>query len=285
MPWQRHWPIEVAGTTESQSSSPIGRNGQTTSEGEPISAAGIPSGTAPEELKRHEFFTGVRDTLPLLLGALPFALIYGAIAASAGLSMAAAIAMSAFVFAGSSQFIAVGLVAAQTPVAIIVLTTLIVNLRHMLYSATLLPYLKELPQRWRIPLAFWLTDETFAVTVHRFQRNDASPYQHWYQLGSSIAMYLNWQLWCFLGLLLGNRIPDAQGWGLDVAMPVTFIGMIIPFVRTLPVVVCVLTAGAASLLTLTLPYKLGIVVSAGAGIASGLLAQRLAATRDETCRQ
>ena len=275
----------MAGISESKPPSPVSRNGQATSEGEPVSAAGLSSPTAAEALKRHEFLTGMRDTLPLLLGALPFALIYGAIAASSGLSMAAAIAMSAFVFAGSSQFIAVGLVAAQTPVAIIVLTTLIVNLRHMLYSATLLPYLKELPQRWRIPLAFWLTDETFAVTVHRFQRNDASPYQHWYQLGSSIAMYLNWQLWCFLGLLLGNRIPDAQGWGLDVAMPVTFIGMIIPFVRTLPVIVCVLTAGAASLLTLSLPYKLGIVVSAFAGIASGLLAQRLATTRDEACRQ
>ena len=68
-------------------------------------------------------------------------------------------------------------------------------------------------------------------------------------------------------------------------MPVTFIGMIIPFVRTLPIIVCVLTAGAASLLTLSLPYKLGIVVSAFAGIASGLLAQRLATTRDEACRQ
>ncbi|MCM8599433.1 MAG: AzlC family ABC transporter permease, partial [Candidatus Accumulibacter sp.] len=186
----------MAGISESKPPSPVSRNGQATSEGEPVSAAGLSSPTAAEALKRHEFLTGMRDTLPLLLGALPFALIYGAIAASSGLSMAAAIAMSAFVFAGSSQFIAVGLVAAQTPVAIIVLTTLIVNLRHMLYSATLLPYLKELPQRWRIPLAFWLTDETFAVTVHRFQRNDASPYQHWYQLGSSIAMYLNWQLWC-----------------------------------------------------------------------------------------
>ena len=229
----------------------------------------------PSSLRRQEFIAGVRDTLPLLLGALPFGLIYGAIAATSGLSFAAALAMSAFVFAGSSQFIAVGLIAAQTPVAIIVLTTLIVNLRHMLYSATLLPHLRSLPQRWRIPLAFWLTDETFAVTVHRFQRADASPCKHWYQLGSSIAMYLNWQLCCFAGLLLGDRIPDAQGWGLDVAMPVTFIGMIIPFVRTLPVAISVLTAGAASLLTLAMPYKLGILASAFAGIASGLLAQRL----------
>jgi predicted branched-subunit amino acid permease len=145
----------------------------------------------------------------------------------------------------------------------------------MLYSATLLPYLKNLPQKWRIPLAFWLTDETFAVTVHRFQKNDSLAFRHWYQLGSSIAMYLNWQFWCFLGLVLGNRIPDAQNWGLDVAMPVTFIGMIIPFIKTIPMVVCVLTAGAASLLTLAMPYKLGIVVSAFAGIASGLMAQRI----------
>ncbi len=223
----------------------------------------------------------MRDTLPLLLGALPFGMIYGAVAATSGLSFAAALAMSALVFAGSSQFIAVGLIAAQTPVAIIVLTTLIVNLRHMLYSATLLPHLRHLPHKWRIPLAFWLTDETFAVTVHRFQQDDASPDKHWYQLGSSIAMYANWQFWCFLGLLLGQRIPDAQSWGLDVAMPVTFIGMIIPFVRTMPIAICVLTAGAASLLTLAIPYKLGIVISAVAGIAAGLTAQRLRVGRQE----
>ncbi len=228
----------------------------------------------PLSLRRQEFIRGVRDTLPLLLGAFPFGLIYGAVAVTSGLSLAAAMAMSAFVFAGSSQFIAVGLVAARTPVAIIVLTTLIVNLRHMLYSATLLPYLKNLSQKWRIPLAFWLTDETFAVTVHRFQQADGSTEKHWYQLGSSVAMYLNWQFWCWSGLMLGTKIPNASEWGLDVAMPVTFIGMIIPFVKTIPMAVCILTAGAASLLTLTLPYKLGIVVSAFVGIAAGFMAER-----------
>jgi len=224
--------------------------------------------------RKQEFVRGVRDTLPLLLGAFPFGLIYGAVAATAGLSSSAAMAMSAFVFAGSSQFIAVGLVAAQTPVAIIILTTLIVNLRHMLYSATLVPYLKDLPSTWRVALAFWLTDDTFAVTVHRFQQGDASAEKHWYQLGSSLAMYLNWQFWCWSGLILGQKIPNASEWGLDVAMPITFIGMIIPFVKTIPMAVCVLTAGTASLLTLTLPYKLGIVVSAFAGIAAGLMTER-----------
>jgi len=234
--------------------------------------------------RKQEFIDGVRDTFPLLLGAFPFGLIYGAVAVTAGVSLAAAMAMSVFVFAGSAQFIAVGLVAAQTPVAIIVLTTFIVNLRHLLYSATLLPHLKDLPQRWRIPLAFWLTDETFAVAVHRFQKKDSSSCKHWYQLGSSIAMYLNWQFWCFSGMLLGNRLPDASNWGLDVAMPVTFIGMIIPFVKTIPLAVCALTAGAASLLTLGMPYKLGIIASAFAGIGAGLMAEQVGKRTREALR-
>ena len=231
--------------------------------------------------RRYEFLTGARDSVPLLLGAAPFGLIYGTLAVASGLSAAAAMAMSLIVFAGSAQFIAVGLVAVGTPVLIIIATTFIVNLRHMLYSATLLPYLKHLPQRWRIPLAFWLTDETFAVTVHRFRKEDASPYKHWYQLGSSIAMYVNWQIWCLLGLILGGRIPDAASWGLDVAMPIAFIGMTIPFVKNTPMVVCVFTAGACGLLTVGLPYKLGIVISALAGVLAGLVTEVVARRRRE----
>ena len=231
--------------------------------------------------RRQEFLTGARDGVPLLLAAAPFGLIYGALAVASGLSAVAAMVMSLIVFAGSAQFIAVGLVAVGTPVLIIIATTFIVNLRHMLYSATLLPYLKHLPQYWRIPLAFWLTDETFAITVHRFQKEDSSPYKHWYQLGSSIAMYVNWQIWCVLGLFLGDRIPDAAGWGLDVAMPIAFIGMTIPFVRNMPMVVCVFTAGACGLLTVGLPYKLGIIISALAGVLAGLITEVAARRRKE----
>lgn len=223
--------------------------------------------------RRQEFITGARNTIPLMLGAFPFGLIYGALAVPAGLSVPAAMAMSAFVFAGSAQFIAVGLIAAGAPVAIVILTTFIVNLRHLLYSASLLPYLKNLPQHWRIPLAFWLTDETYAVTIHHYQENKTSKFRHWFQLGSSIAMYLNWQLWTFVGVMLGERIPDASSWGLDVAMPVTFIGMIIPFVKTSPMLVSVVIAGAASLLTFNMPYKLGIFLSAFIGILAGLTAE------------
>ena len=97
--------------------------------------------------------------------------------------------MSLFVFAGSSQFIALTLLAGGTGLVVILLTTLVVNLRHALYSATLLPHVAGLPQRWRVPLAFWLTDETFAVVLRRYQARDGSPYKHWSYLGSGISMY------------------------------------------------------------------------------------------------
>jgi len=221
-----------------------------------------------------ELTTGAAGAVPLLLGTAPFGLIYGALAVASGLSNMGAMSLSLFVFAGSAQFIAVGLIAAGAPAAIIILTTLVVNLRHMLYSATLLPYLKTLPQRWRIPLAFWLTDEAFAVSIVRYRQQDKSHLKHWYQLGASLAMYINWQIWCALGLLLGSRIPDAGAWGLDFAMPVTFIGMTIPFVKNKSSLVCVISAGAVSLMTGGLPFKLGLIVAAVAGVLAGLLTEK-----------
>src|SRR5689334_11735245 len=96
---------------------------------------------------RQEFLAGVAKTIPLMLGALPAGIIFGAIAVRSGLSAAAAAAMSAFVYAGSAQYVAIGLLASGAAVPVIIFTTLIVNLRHLLYAATLAPYVKHLPQR------------------------------------------------------------------------------------------------------------------------------------------
>ena len=220
---------------------------------------------------KSEFSSGIRNTIPLLIGAFPFGLIFGALAVNAGISKTATIAMSLFVFAGSSQFIAVGLYSAEAPITIIVLTTFIVNLRHILYSLTLLPQIKNLPIKWKVLLAFWLTDETFTVSIIRYRKSDGSAYKHWYQLGSSIAMYLNWQIWTFLGVNLGDRIPNAAEWGLDVAMPIAFIGMLIPLVKNSPTIICVLTAGVVSLLSANFPLNIGLLVSVLVGIIAGLL--------------
>jgi 4-azaleucine resistance transporter AzlC len=223
--------------------------------------------------RRTEFLVGARDTFPLIVGAIPFGLIYGALALSSGLSFWAAMAMSSIVFAGSAQFIAVGLVATGIGWPVIVLTTFVVNLRHALYSATLAPYVKKLPQRWQIPMAFWLTDETFAVVAARYSRVGDSPGLKWYYLGSALFMYLNWQFCTFLGLMVGQRIPNAAAWGLDFAMPVTFIGMVIPYLKNRPMWATTIVAGVVALVAYPLPHKLGLILAAVAGIAAGIMVE------------
>lgn len=227
------------------------------------------------ETPRSAFFAGARDTFPLLVGAWPFGMIFGALAVTSGFSPLGAAATSAFVFAGSAQFIAVGLVAAGTPAAIIVLTTFVVNLRHMLYSATLAPHLSRLPVGWLVPLGFWLTDESFAVAATHFEDKDSRTKKHWYLLGSEIAMYLNWQVVTWIGIVAGQQIRDPQSWGLDFAMVVTFLGILVPMIKGRPMLAAALVAAGVALLANGLPHQLGLLVAALFGIAAGVLAERV----------
>ena len=222
---------------------------------------------------RTEFWSGARDTIPVIVGAVPFGIVFGVLAINAGLSVAATLGMSLLVFAGSSQFVAAGLVAQGAGVFVIVLTTFVVNLRHALYSASLGPHLSKLGQRWLLPLGFWLTDETYAVVVQRYARNDGSPHKHWYHLGSSVAMYSNWQLCTLIGIVAGTQLQGMAAWGLEFAMVVTFIGIVVPLLRSVPMVLCAVVAGAVALLLRDWPNQLGLMLGALAGIGAALLAE------------
>ena len=116
--------------------------------------------------------------------------------------------VSGVVFAGSSQFVAVSLMAAGAALPVIWLTTLVVNLRHALYSAALLPHAQGLSARWRWCLAFWLTDETFAVVEHRLRTQGMGADGQWFWLGSSLAMYLNWLLWTVVGVAVNRGVKS-----------------------------------------------------------------------------
>lgn len=227
----------------------------------------------PAPTRRAEFLAGVRVTIPLAVGAAPFAIIFGALAIASGISPLGAAGMSLFVFAGSSQFIATGLVSGGVSVAIIIFTTLIVNLRHALYSATLAPYMKGLAQRWMLPLAFWLTDESFVVVIARYSKGDASPYKHWFYFGSALLMYTNWQFWTIVGIVAGQSIPNLESWGLDFAMTVTFTGMLIPQIKSRPLLLAVIVAGVCAVLFNGMPNKLGLLIAALAGVAAGVIAE------------
>jgi 4-azaleucine resistance transporter AzlC len=223
---------------------------------------------------KTEFWNGFKATIPLVIGAIPFGIIFGALAVTAGLSPAGTMGMSLFVFAGSSQFIAAGLVASGTRVGIIILTTWIVNLRHALYATTLAPYMKHLPHKWLLPLGFWLTDESFVVTINRFTREDDSPHKHWFFFGSAVFMYTNWQLWTLIGLIAGQAIPDPASWGLDFAMVVTFIGMVIPMIKNSPTLIAVVIAGVTAVLAYNLSNQIGLFLATILGIMAGVIAER-----------
>ncbi|WP_199312295.1 AzlC family ABC transporter permease [Phormidium tenue] len=218
---------------------------------------------------RQEAIAGARDIIPLVVGAIPFGIIFGTLAQGSGLSFGATLGMSAFVFAGSSQFIALGLLAAGSTLPLIVLTTVVVNLRHMLYAASLLPYVQGASQRWKVLIGFFLTDEAFAVAIRRYGQPDLSPHKHWYYLGAAVTMYGNWILCTWLGLTVGQLIPNAAAWGLDFAMVATFIGMIVPYATTRPMVGAIAVAGIVAVLANGLPHKLGLMVAAIAGVTTG----------------
>lgn len=224
-----------------------------------------------------EFWAGVRDTLPLVIGAIPFGIIFGTLSTKAGLSPAGTMGMSLFVFAGSAQFIAMGLVGAGTAWPMIVLTTLVVNFRHLLYTATLLPHLRRLPRRWQVILAFGLTDETFAVAVGHWRQADSQPHKQWYQFGSMLFMYTNWNICTVIGLVAGKVLSDVGGWGLDFAMVAAFIGMVLPYLKDKPNYVAVLVSGASALLFYGLPHKLGLIIATVLGIVAGVVAESYSA--------
>jgi 4-azaleucine resistance transporter AzlC len=228
---------------------------------------------------------GARDTIPMLVGAAPFGIIFGTLAVSTGLSSWATLGMSILVFAGASQFIALSLIASGAGLLVILLTTLVVNLRHMLYAASLLPQVRGLPQRWLIPMAFWLTDESYAVMQHRLQSAGQEPLWRWYFLGSAVAMYSTWVLCTLAGMLLGHGLPGMAEWGLDFAMVATFVGIVVPLLRTRPMLAAALAAAAVSVLLHSLPYKLGLMLAALAGVGAGLAAAMLGRGRGASLEQ
>ena len=226
------------------------------------------------------FISGVRDELPILLGVIPFGMIYGVLALAAGLPAGIAQAMSAIVFAGSAQFLAVKLIGTGTPALIVILTAFVVNLRHALYSASVAPHLRRLSPLWKGLLAYLLTDEAYAVTITHYQTS-GEPSQlagkehpkHFYLLGAGLALWGSWQISTAVGIFLGTQIPSS--WSLDFTLALTFIALLVPNIKDRAGAAAALGAGVAAMLTYGLPYKLDLIVAALVGIGIGFWSETL----------
>ena len=194
----------------------------------------------------HWFLRALQQTLPVILGYLPVGFAYGVLAQKSGLSAANTILMSLLVFAGSAQLIAVGLLAAGTGPASVILTTFVVNLRHLLMSAALAPYLRSWT-RWQQALfAFQLTDETFALHSRRFPQGETAQPE---TLAINMIAQSAWLGGSLLGLYAGSFITDVRPIGLVYALPAMFMVLL---VWQLTSMIRWITAGLAGLISVGL---------------------------------
>lgn len=177
--------------------------------------------------------------MPLWIAIAPFGVLYALQARLAGLSFAETLAMSLFVFAGASQFTAVTLLAGGASAVSIIITTFVVNLRHMLLAASIAPYLENAGLWRRALLAFQLTDESYALSIRRFQEGTGSTA---YLLGTNLSVYGCWQLSTIAGYVIGSAVPDPTRYGLDLIFPLTFLGLLIPLLRDRPAWAATLSA-------------------------------------------
>ncbi|MBS1160268.1 MAG: AzlC-like protein [Proteobacteria bacterium] len=225
--------------------------------------------TNPDNPARTEFLAGVRAELPLLLGVVPFGLIFGVLGLAAGLPAWAVVLSSSLVFGGSSQVVFAQLWGAATPGPVIVATVGVVNLRHALYSAAVAEYLRALPWRWKLLLAYLLTDEAFAAAIGRLRDGPTTAQRHWFLFGTGFTLWAGWQLATLGGVLLGAAIP--AGWSLDFSIALTFIALLVLGVHRRSEAGAALVAAVVALLAQGLPHKSGLLLAAGVGVAAGLL--------------
>lgn len=222
---------------------------------------------------KSEYALGIRDTLPVVIGVIPFGITYGVVGPTVGLSASETLLMSVLVFAGAAQFMSATMIGTgEADFSMIVFTTLLINLRHLLMGASLSPYMNGLSMRRQALLAFGMADESYAVTMDHIRRNG---YDDRHQLGANSAVYFAWLLSTATGVFLGKYIPNPLQWGLDFAMPATFLAMLIPRLTDrkslLVASAAAVTAVASAFL---LPGKWYIITACMAASITGSLLER-----------
>ena len=220
----------------------------------------------------RDFRRGLLATLPLAPGVVAFGLLYGVMARQVGFSPWEAWAMSLIVHAGSAQFTALGMWEAVGAIPII-LTTLVINLRHLLMGASMAPHLRGLHPLWKALLALWMSDESYALAIAEYERGQGS---HWYFLGANVGIYLAWPTSGLLGALVGTAIPDPGRYGLDLVFPLAFLGLLTAFLKDRISLAVALGAGGLALLGADLlPGKWYVVIAGLLGSGLGLLLEKV----------
>ena len=208
---------------------------------------------------RTAFWRGARDCAPFLFVAGPFGMLFGVVGTEAGLNVAQVMGFSVVIIAGASQFAALQLMSEQAPTVIVLISAIAVNLRMAMYSASLAPHLGPAPLWQRALVGYMNVDQTYAVSVLKYEAEPSMPLPQRvaYFFGTCLPIVPIWYAATLAGAILGQSIPTE--WGLEFAVPVTFLAMIAPALRT---PAHIFAAGASVLLALAfagLPYNLGLL--------------------------
>ncbi|MGX9417514.1 AzlC family ABC transporter permease [Vibrio sp. WJH972] len=219
--------------------------------------------------RRTHAWQGVLAMFPLSVAVVPWGFLAGSYAIEAGLSGLEAQAMSAVLFAGAAQLVAAGMFKEEVGLATMLLTTFFITSRHFLYSVSMRRKISGLSGRWRALLGFLLTDELFAVCSGQTE----SEFNRWYALGAGGSFYIVWNIASFIGIVAGSHIPSLGEYGLDFAVAATFIAIIIPQIKSLPIVFSVLVTMVAASYSSYYHLEGGLMIASLMGIGSGYICE------------
>ncbi len=223
--------------------------------------------------KRAGLIDGAQSVAPLLLAVVPFGLVLGVTAASSAVGGNLGIVSSFVIFAGAAQLVTVQLIDAGTSLIVVIVTALVVNVRHLMYSAAMAPHFSDFPRRSRLTLPYLLTDQAFAVSMLRYEDVTDPVYKRWFFVGAGSTMWVSWQIATVVGVVLGAQIPESLG--LEFAIPLVFLVLLIPVVQTKPGLVAAIIGGVVAVAAGSAPYGLGLVTGAMAGVAAGTAAEQM----------
>lgn len=228
---------------------------------------------------KSAYWKGFRDATPFIVVIVPFSILFGVVATEAGLSVFEVMTMSVLVIAGAAQFTALQLMNEHAPTVVVLASALAVNLRMAMYSASLTPHLGAAPTWQRAIMAYFIVDQSYALSVLKFETQPDMT------LGERVAYFAgtvspvcpNWYLFTLVGALVGQSIP--QGLALDFAVPITFLAMIGPMLRTGAHVVAALVSVTLALCFAWVPYNLGLMIAGIGGMMAGAQAELVIARR------
>lgn len=229
--------------------------------------------------------SALSHSIPIIVGITPFAIAYALLGASAGLMPGELVAMSMLVFAGASQMVAVTMLQeAAVPVALVVVTTALINLRHLLMGVSMAPHLSGTPRRLQAAAAFFMIDESYALAMNRMQRFGFD-LRYYFTCGA--VFFTGWSLLTGIGIAFGRLIADPFALPLDFIMPATFLVLVMPFLTSWPSVLAGATAAVAAVVgALFLPghwyIVIAAVIAAGVGSAAETVAARGTAVRQQS---